>query len=82
MTDSRQYQLAGQYHYVNGPIGPRFKNLGRSSVCQGDPEDCFVRNVREDDELPRIWEDYGRGEELSMEDRKNVLNSTRWPEDG
>lgn len=35
MTDPRQYEFAGQYHYVNGPRGPRFKNLGREEVCQG-----------------------------------------------
>ncbi|KAL9112559.1 MAG: hypothetical protein Q9227_003130, partial [Pyrenula ochraceoflavens] len=29
LSDSRQYRFAGQYHYVNGPLGPRFKNLGR-----------------------------------------------------
>jgi hypothetical protein len=34
LSDPRQYRFAGQYHYVNGPTGPRFKNLGRSKVCQ------------------------------------------------
>ncbi|KAL8626082.1 hypothetical protein Q9189_008236, partial [Teloschistes chrysophthalmus] len=29
LRDSRQYEFAGQYHYVNGPLGPRFKNLAR-----------------------------------------------------
>lgn len=34
LSDRRQWRFAGQYHYVNGPLGPKFKNLGRSRVCQ------------------------------------------------
>ena len=34
LYDWRQWRFVGQYHYVNGPLGPRFKNLGRSKVCQ------------------------------------------------
>ena len=34
LSDPRQYRLAGQYHYVNGPTGPKFKRLGREGVCQ------------------------------------------------
>lgn len=34
LADLRQWRFVGQYHYVNGPYGPRFKNLGRSRVCQ------------------------------------------------
>ncbi|EGP86512.1 uncharacterized protein MYCGRDRAFT_22198, partial [Zymoseptoria tritici IPO323] len=34
LGDPRQYRFAGQYHYVNGPTGPKFKNLGRRAVCQ------------------------------------------------
>ncbi|KAI5304413.1 Vacuolar protein sorting-associated protein 62 [Ascosphaera pollenicola] len=30
LNDTRQYRFGGQYHYVNGPLGPRFKHLGRS----------------------------------------------------
>ena len=33
LDDKRQYRIAGQYHIVNGPVGPRFKNLGRKTVC-------------------------------------------------
>ncbi|KAF1988804.1 hypothetical protein K402DRAFT_327813 [Aulographum hederae CBS 113979] len=36
LSDKRQYRFAGEYHYVDGPLGPRFKNLGRRGVCQGD----------------------------------------------
>lgn len=43
--DSRQYQFVGQYHYVSGPLGPRFKNLGRRKVCQGGYKDpCVIKN--------------------------------------
>ncbi|KAF2227823.1 hypothetical protein BDZ85DRAFT_176122, partial [Elsinoe ampelina] len=35
MSDERQYEFAGQYHYVSGPLGPIYKNLGRGEVCQG-----------------------------------------------
>jgi hypothetical protein len=34
LSDERQWRFVGQYHYVNGPLGPRYKNLGRSRVCQ------------------------------------------------
>lgn len=33
LGDWRQWRFARQYHYNNGPIGPRFKNLGRNNVC-------------------------------------------------
>ncbi|GAB7341254.1 hypothetical protein MBLNU457_7530t2 [Dothideomycetes sp. NU457] len=41
-SDSRQYSFAGQYHYVSGPLGARFKNLGRANVCQGGAK-CEIR---------------------------------------
>ncbi|ETS74562.1 hypothetical protein PFICI_13046 [Pestalotiopsis fici W106-1] len=34
LDDMRQWRLFGQYHYVTGPVGPKFKNLGREKVCQ------------------------------------------------
>ncbi|KAH8670856.1 vacuolar sorting-associated protein [Xylariales sp. PMI_506] len=34
LNDARQYSLFGQLHYVTGPQGPKFKNLGRERVCQ------------------------------------------------
>lgn len=43
LSDPRQYRFAGQYHYVNGPTGPKFKNLGRRQVCQGIGK-CEVRH--------------------------------------
>jgi hypothetical protein len=36
LDDERQYRFAGQYHYVNGPLGPRFKRMGRAHVCQDE----------------------------------------------
>ncbi|KAL8788189.1 MAG: hypothetical protein Q9213_001828 [Squamulea squamosa] len=42
VNDDRQYRFAGQYHYVNGPLGPRFKHLGRKKVCQGRTTDPCV----------------------------------------
>ncbi|KAI1625240.1 hypothetical protein EDD37DRAFT_629152 [Exophiala viscosa] len=45
LGDRRQYRFAGQYHYVNGPYGPKFKNLARKKICQG-PESapCVIKN--------------------------------------
>lgn len=43
LNDSRQYRFAGQYHYVNGPFGPKFKNLGRKKICQGNKE-CVLKH--------------------------------------
>ena len=45
LDDKRQYRFAGQYHYVNGPTGPKFKNLGRQKICQSpDSEPCVIKN--------------------------------------
>lgn len=47
LDDPRQYRFAGQYHYVNGPLGPRFKRLGRARICQGTQgfsyEPCHIQ---------------------------------------
>jgi hypothetical protein len=34
LSDTRQWRLFGQYHYTEGPFGPRFKHLERHKVCQ------------------------------------------------
>lgn len=34
LADLRQWRLFGQYHYVTGPSGPKFKRLHRSKLCQ------------------------------------------------
>lgn len=45
LSDRRQYGILGEYHYVNGPLGPRFKNLGRRKVCQGRYKDpCVIKH--------------------------------------
>lgn len=46
LDDPRQYRFAGQYHYVSGPLGPRFKRLGRARICQGakgEHEPCHLQ---------------------------------------
>lgn len=34
LADPRQWRLFGQYHYVTGPYGPKFKKLNRPKLCQ------------------------------------------------
>jgi hypothetical protein len=34
LADIRQWRFFGQYHYVSGPRGPKFKRLERSKICQ------------------------------------------------
>ncbi|KAL1844986.1 hypothetical protein VTK73DRAFT_1388 [Phialemonium thermophilum] len=34
LRDMRQWRLFEQYHYITGPLGPKFKNLDRMNVCQ------------------------------------------------
>ena len=69
MSDPRQYGFIGEYHYVNGPLGPRFKNLGRRKVCQGAFKDpCRVRTVRALEAMEvRIGGKVGEGEKWSLE---------------
>lgn len=45
LSDPRQYRFAGQYHYVNGPTGPKFKRLGRKQICQGHGP-CHIKEWR------------------------------------
>jgi hypothetical protein len=33
LADERQWRLFGQYHYVTGPRGPKFKRLEREKLC-------------------------------------------------
>ncbi|KAK2762791.1 Vacuolar protein sorting-associated protein 62 [Arachnomyces sp. PD_36] len=68
LSDNRQYAFAGQYHYVNGPLGPRFKNLGRKNVCQGDDDPCFIKRVIGGDTRSYRWNGVGEGEETGDED--------------
>lgn len=66
LSDPRQYRFAGQYHYVNGPYGPRFKNLGRKKVCQGNG-DCIIKEFLAAARAKR-WTGAGEGEDISPED--------------
>ncbi|KAI9812589.1 MAG: Vacuolar protein sorting-associated protein 62 [Pycnora praestabilis] len=72
LSDRRQYRFAGQYHYVNGPLGPRFKNLGRKKVCQGN-DVCVIKNWIGPSKRLRRWKGIGQGEEMSEEDVKRFL---------
>lgn len=57
MDDKRQYKLFGQYHYVTGPLGPKFKNLGRRKVCGGpDAKPCVIRRwLRQEENFGTVW---------------------------
>ena len=45
LGDKRQYRFLGQYHYVSGPLGPKFKNLNRKKICQGpDSAPCVIKH--------------------------------------
>ena len=64
--DKRQYRFAGQYHYVNGPLGPKFKRLGRRKICGGpDAAPCIIRHwLGAGSRLPR-WQRVTEGDESS-----------------
>ncbi|KAE8350245.1 hypothetical protein BDV28DRAFT_139495 [Aspergillus coremiiformis] len=56
LGDHRQYRFAGQYHYVNGPLGPRFKHLNRRKVCQGPDEGpCVIKNYIGERKRAKRW---------------------------
>ena len=66
LNDRRQYRFAGQYHYVNGPLGPKFKNLGRKKICPGpDSTPCVIKNwLSGSDKIGRVQLSNVDGEEL------------------
>lgn len=72
LSDSRQYRFLGQYHYVNGPLGPRFKNLGRQEICQGNGECVLKRRIGDERRRVKRWVGVGEGEEMSEEDARGV----------
>ena len=53
LSDPRQYRFAGQYHYVNGPTGPRSKHLDRKAVCQSKKR-CVIRHWADERRTRRI----------------------------
>ncbi|PGH36579.1 hypothetical protein GX50_00616 [[Emmonsia] crescens] len=74
LGDGRQYRFAGQYHYVNGPLGPRFKDLGRQKICGGAATDpCVIRNWIGGSMRPKRWVNVGEGEMMSEEDLGRVF---------
>ncbi|KAF2134832.1 vacuolar sorting-associated protein-like protein [Dothidotthia symphoricarpi CBS 119687] len=74
LSDPRQYRFLGQYHYVNGPLGPRFKNLGRQTICIGSGE-CVIKRWLGEKRVPPVKEYpiIGEGEEMSEEDARRVF---------
>lgn len=72
LSDPRQYRFLGQYHYVNGPLGPRFKNLGRQEICQGNGECVLKRRIGDKSRRVKRWANVGEGEEMSEEDARRV----------
>ncbi|KAL6235388.1 hypothetical protein BDW75DRAFT_142502 [Aspergillus navahoensis] len=60
LGDHRQYRFAGQYHYVNGPLGPRFKHLNRRKVCQTpDEEPCIIKDFIGEKRRAKRWSTSG-----------------------
>lgn len=77
LSDPRQYRFMGQYHYVDGPLGPRFKNLGRKEICQGNDR-CVLKHWTRPQgrAVPRRFPDIGEGEKMSEEDAHRFLGPT------
>lgn len=70
LGDNRQYRFAGQYHYVNGPTGPKFKHLNRIKVCEGPDENpCVIRHWLGGTENIRLAPDYDRDEKPGYDPR-------------
>ncbi|PLB35535.1 uncharacterized protein BDW47DRAFT_61720 [Aspergillus candidus] len=66
LGDQRQYRFAGQYHYVNGPMGPRFKHLNRRKVCQGpDTSPCVIKDYVGEHKRAKRWVNPDPAEYLS-----------------
>ena len=69
LGDLRQYVFAGNYHYVSGPLGPKFKNLGRRKICQGrESERCVVKNWLGGSRLRRVHKPF-EDRDISEEQR-------------
>jgi hypothetical protein len=70
LNDPRQYRFVGQYHYVNGPLGPRFKRLGRKKLCQGgDDQECKLLHWIGDKAIQSA-RPVGEGEEADLNDEE------------
>jgi hypothetical protein len=75
LSDPRQYRFLGQYHYVNGPLGPRFKNLGRQEICQGGNECVLKGRPGDKSRITKRWTDIGEGEEMNEEEARRVFGA-------
>ena len=74
LADKRQYRFAGQYHYVNGPLGPRFKNLGRKHICGSpDNEPCVIKNWLGGSARLERFKSPGEGDELTAEQEQHFF---------
>ena len=67
LSDSRQYQVAGQYHYVNGPTGPKSKFLDRKHVCQRKGK-CHIRDWVSQNTKAKHWPLYDDDDDESNKD--------------
>jgi hypothetical protein len=75
LGDRRQYRFAGQYHYSNGPLGPRFKHLGRRKVCQGGFDDqCVIRNFIDEQKRAKRWAGVGAGQDPEDESLESITS--------
>ncbi|KAF2759989.1 hypothetical protein EJ05DRAFT_475011 [Pseudovirgaria hyperparasitica] len=68
LSDPRQYMLLGNYHYVTGPTGPRFKNLARKNVCQNNDR-CIIKHWLSVDTEIRELSNFPNGEEVWQDDQ-------------
>lgn len=69
IDDSRQYEFVGEYHYVSGPLGPRFKHLGRKKICQGRTSDpCAIHEWLPPEHI-RIVNGVREGEDWKEDER-------------
>lgn len=75
LDDTRQYRLVGQYHYVNGPVGPKFKNLGRKYICADETIPCQVKNWLGGSSQIHRGKGPGEIEEMSAADEARFLGN-------
>lgn len=54
--DPRQYTLISEWHYVTGPLGPRWKALARKSMCGGRAADCVILTQLRNGRKKWVWE--------------------------
>ena len=75
LGDPRQYRFAGQYHYVNGPLGPKFKSLGRVHICPEEAATCTIKNWLGGSNRILRGKGPGQGEVMSAKDERRFLGN-------